>query len=149
MRAGAREIFTVNGFIGSVNGVKRFIPNSAPHTRQQMDSIPEGKRVSMTLSEWDVIRSDAQLAYHFVLVTYLAKHTGFTKDEMHDAVMRLKFGEKEVNIGGKTLMVRKSMSKSGKLKKHEVVELIEYDLELCADMDIHVPTAKELGYLPS
>lgn len=102
----------------------------------------------MTISEWDAIRSPAQLAYHWVLMKYLAEWSGFTKEEMHDAVMRLKFGEKEITLGGKTVRVRKSIAESGKLKKFEVQELIEYDLELCAENDIKVPTREELGYLP-
>lgn len=149
MKAGAREIFTVHGTIGVFDGYKRFVPNSPRYQTDEFRKIPVGKKVSMTISEFDAIRSDAQLAYHFVLMGYLAEYTGFTKEEMHDAVMRLKFGEKPVSLGGNTVMVRRSLAKHAKARKYEVVDLITYDLELCAAHDIVVPTAAELGYLPN
>lgn len=148
MKAAAREIFTAFGIIGEVDGVKKFIPASAPYVRACMSRIPDGKKVSMTITETGAIRSDSQLRYHWVLMGFLADHTGFTKEEMHDAVMRLKFGERQVRLGNRTVYVRKSMSKEGRLPKADAVELITYDLELCAEMEIVVPTAEELGYLP-
>lgn len=149
MRDGAREIFTANGMIVPVEGgLKRFVPSSPRYVRSCIDKIPAGKKVSMTIAEVGAIRSGSQLRYHWVLMGYLAEHTGFTKEEMHDAVMRLKFGEKEVRFGSHKVRVRKSISNEGRMPKHEVVDLITYDLELCAEFEIHVPTAKELGYLP-
>lgn len=148
MRAGSREIFTAFGLVGLFDGQKRFIPKSSQYVRACMSRIATGKKVTMTISETGAIRSDSQLRYHWVLMGFLADHTGFSKDEMHDAVMRLKFGEKEINLGGRKVMVRKSMSKEARLAKFEAVDLITYDLELCAEMDIRVPTAQELGYLP-
>ncbi len=41
------------------------------------------------------------------------------------------------------------MADDGDLEKWEVVELIEYDLEVCKTLEIYVPTPEELGYLPS
>lgn len=95
------------------------------------------------------MRSDSQLRYHFVLVGYLAEHCGYTVEEMHDALMRIVFGEKQVKIGDQTVMVRKSISEKGDLMKSECVELIERDLSFCEELEIIVPTPQELGYLPN
>lgn len=94
------------------------------------------------------MRSESQLRYHHVLVQYIAEHTGFTHDEVHDWAMRLVFGEKDVVIGGRSTKVRKSLADDGDVMKNEAVELIDFDLGVCADLEIVVPTAEELGYLP-
>ena len=106
-----------------------------------------GKSVSCTFSESVATRSSAQLAYHYVLMKYLSDETGYTKEEVHDAIMRLKFGTKMVRLGDKTVEVRKSVSDAAKLPKHEMVGLIEFDLETCASLGIHVPTPEQLGYI--
>lgn len=149
MKSSSREIFSAKGVIGLVDGIPRFIPSSPMYVRSCLNRVPSGKKVSMSLFEDGAIRSSSQLRYHWVLMGFLADHTGFSKEEMHDAAMRLKFGEKEIRLGNQTVKVRKSISKEGRLPKHEVVELIEYDLSLCAEFEIKVPTPQELGYLPA
>lgn len=143
-----KELFTVLGQILIVDGKKRFVPYSRHHLDVCIWRLAAEKKVTVTFYETKTMRSKDQLKYHFVLMGYLAQHTGYTREEMHDAIMRIKFGEKSIKLGVHTVKVRKSMSDGGDLSKSDVVELIEYDLELCADMDIRVPSKKELGYLP-
>ncbi len=142
-----KKLFTVLGEVQLVEGRRKFVPKSSDYLRDIVARLPLGKIVSCTFSERVPTRSEAQLDYHWVLIGLMAEHTGDTKDELHDAVMRIKFGTKLVRIGGHTVQVRKSISNIGKMTVSEVAELINYDLELCGMMDIHVPTSEELGYI--
>ena len=144
-----RVLFSVIGEVKQVDGRKRFVPKSIHHLNACISRFTVGKKVSATFSEMRFMRSDSQLRYHFVLVGYLAEHCGYTVEEMHDALMRIVFGEKQVKIGDQTVMVRKSISEKGDLMKSECVELIERDLSFCEELEIIVPTPQELGYLPN
>ncbi len=143
-----REVFTAVGEVKEVEGRKRFIPKSKRYLDDQISRLPEGTLLSVQFNQYKTMRSHDQLRYHWVLVGYLSAHTGYPKEEMHDALMRIVFGEKPLKLGKNTIMVRKSLSDQGDLAKHEVVELIERDLALCEEMEIRVPTREELGYLP-
>ena len=141
-----RVLFSIIGEVKQVDGRKRFVPKSIHHLNACISRFPVGKKVSATFSEIRYMRSESQLRYHHVLVQYIAEHTGFTHDEVHDWAMRLAFGEKRVMIAGRATGVRKSMANEGDVMKNEAVELIEFDLGVCADLEIVVPTAEELGY---
>lgn len=143
-----RVLFSVIGEVKQVDGRKRFVPKSIHHLNACISRFPVGKKVSATFSEMRFMRSDAQLRYHRVLCAYIAEHTGFTPDEVHDWAMRLALGEKRIIIAGRSVGVRKSMANDGDVMKNEAVELIEFDLGVCQDLEISVPTAEELGYLP-
>lgn len=149
MRYGNNELFSVLGTVEIIDGIKRFIPKSKAYLNSCLNRIPAGKKVSASFQIAGAIRSNSQLRYHWVLMGYLSDHTGYTKEELHDWVMRVKFGEKAITLQGITMKTRKSLSDTGKMPKHEAVELIDFDKKLCADLDIHIPTAEELGYLPS
>lgn len=148
-RSKRRDIFTSLGEVKIIEGRKRWVPFSIHYLNDCVSRLPVGRKVSATFSEIRALRSDPQLRYHWVLMGYLADHTGYTKEEMHEAVMRLKFGEKEVILAGQSVKVRKSISGGADLEKWEAVELIEYDLSLCTDLDIRVPSPEELGYSPN
>lgn len=143
-----RVLFTVLGTVAMVEGRKRFVPFSIHHLNACISRYAVGKKVSATFSEIRFMRSDAQLRYHRVLVAYIAEHVGHTPDEVHDAIMRRVFGEKEIELAGVKTMVRKSLADEGDVMKNEAVELIDFDLNLCAEYGIVVPSAEELGYLP-
>jgi len=143
-----RVLFSVIGNVRIVEGRKRFVPNSIDHLNACVSRFPKDKKVLATFSEIRYMRSDAQLRYHRVLCAYIAEHTGFTPDEVHEWCMRIALGEKDVTIDGKTVKIRKSMAVEGDVMKNEAVELIEFDLGVCEDLEIVVPTAEELGYLP-
>lgn len=142
-----RELFTILGEIKVIDEKKHFVPFSRHHMDVCIWRLPVDKKVTVTFTETKTIRSKEQLRYHFVLMGYLAQYTGYTREEIHDAVMRIHFGEKAVILGDKRTMVRKSMGDGGGLSKAEVVELIEYDLSLCDKFEIRVPTPRELGYV--
>lgn len=142
-----KDVFTILGEVRLVGDKKKFVINSPGHYQQELNQFPEGKRLACTFEEWKASRTHQQLAYHWVLVGYLAKHTGYTKEELHDAVMRQKFGVRAIHIGQMKQFVRKSISTQARFPLAQMIELIEYDLELCRELKIKVPTKKELGYL--
>lgn len=141
------ELFTVIGSFQEVMGRKRFIPNSLAHMNAKSQRVPLDVPVACTFTRHKATRSKSQLAYHFVLAGYIADHCGYTVDETHDALMRLKFGTKKVTIAGSQTEVRHSASDASGMSKADMAELIEYDLETCAQLGIRVPTAEELGYV--
>jgi hypothetical protein len=98
-------------------------------------------------SEHVPTRSEAQLAYHWVIMGYMSEHTGFTKEEMHDVAMKTVFGVVRKTYNGKVYECRQSISNSAKLPKYKVVELILWDLQECAKLEIAVPSKEELGYI--
>lgn len=142
-----KVMFSVLGEIKIVDGRKRFVPKSIGHLNACISRYPVNKKVTATFTEFRYMRSDAQLRYHWVLAKYISDHTGFTPEEVHDWAMRLVFGEKTVGICGRVTKVRKSMADEGDVMKNEAVELVEFDLNVCQDLEIVVPTAQELGYV--
>lgn len=144
------NLFSVQARIsqGETTG-RHLLPLSPHHFRAQLNRLALGKVYTLTISETAYTRSSAQLAYHFALIGYIADYSGMTKDEAHDAVMRLCFGEKEVSIGSRRTFVRRSISDSAKMPTADAVRLIDFDLELCRELEIVVPTREQLGYLPA
>lgn len=142
-----KKIFTVIGKVVLSENRKRLLPNSPEHLSACLNRLPVGKEISVTFSEKVPTRSEAQLAYHWVLLAYIADHCGYKSEDVHDAVMRAKFGTKHIKIGDLEQEVRRSISDSAKMTLSDCMELIDYDLELCRTLEIHVPTAEELGYI--
>ncbi len=143
----AKELFTILGRVKLVEGKKKFVCNSAEHMKSRMNNLPLDKEIACTFSEHTTTKSDSQHNYHYELLSYIADHTGHTKEELHDAFMRIKFGTKTVQIGGFKVSVRKSIANSSYIPKAQMAELIEFDLQSCKDLGIRVPTAEELGYI--
>lgn len=141
-----KELFTVLGRMRLIDGKKEFVPNSQKHLSSEQNRIPLNKEIAVTFSEHAPTRSKNQLAYHMVLIGYIAEYTGHSKKDMHDFVMRVVFGEKEIVIGGIKKLVRKSVADDAKMPLPEMQWLIKSDLALCKKLDIDVPTAKQLGY---
>lgn len=145
----AREVLlTVLGKIIWDGEKKRLEITSPPHFRQALQRLELGE-VALTIEKQKRARSQQQLAYHWVLLGYLSDYSGHTKEELHDAIMRQKFGVTEIQIGDIKQSVRKSVANSALFPKGDMMELIETDLELCSKLGIVVPTKEELGYLPS
>ena len=144
-----KELFTALGKIQIVEGKHRFIPNSTKYLADQLARLPVNKQISCTFTEHIATRSEQQLKYHWILIKYIADYTGYSSTELHDAIMKEKFGVKNILLAGKKVEVRKSISDKAQMPKHKMVELIEYDLEICKFYDIKVPTLEELGYIPN
>jgi hypothetical protein len=94
-------------------------------------------------------RSEQQLRYYAIVVGLIADYTGNTWEEMHESLMILRFGTKEVKIGKDTVKVRRSVSNSAKFPKGEMCELIEFSIEKANELEIVIPTRESLGYLPN
>jgi len=107
----------------------------------------EGDTGTLTITLKKPTRSEQQLRYYAVLVGLIADNCGYTWEEMHDALMKLKWGTKKVKIGNDIVEVRKSISNSARFKKTDMIEQIEFTMEKCFDLDIKVPSKQELGYI--
>lgn len=126
---------------------KRFKFNSPTYYQQMIQKAPLGKKIHVTFSTKVPTRSQQQLRYYWVVINLICEHTGYEPLELHDWIMREKFGTSEVTIRDKTHHVRRSIADVAKMKKYEAVELIEYTLQLAADLDVRLPTMAELGYI--
>lgn len=144
-----KKLFTVLGTVREVEGKKRFVPSSPEFFRTMLSKVPVDKKVSCTFSAKIPTRSESQLHYHWVLMGFISEHTGFTKEECHDWIMIDKFGTKKMKIGNTIHDVRRSIADKALFPKYDMVELIERDLEICRELEIHVPTPQELGYGPT
>lgn len=91
-------------------------------------------------------RSESQLAYYAVVVGLIADYTGETWEDMHSALMILNWGTKKVKIGNDIVDVRKSVSDKAQIPKDEMSDQIEFALSKAKELNIKVPTKKELGY---
>lgn len=146
-----KELFSIIGHIESIKDDKgynrhRFIPKSAKYLSHKLSEIPLKTELTCTFSQVKASRSQQQLAYHWVLLDLLAKYTGESKEELHDGIMRIKFGTKKIKLGKYEMEVRKSVSNKALFPKDDMVNLISFDLELCNFYEIKIPTAQELGY---
>jgi hypothetical protein len=129
-------------------GRKRVAINSEPHLRASIQRLSVGDEVVVTYSTRKLSRSDGQLRYHWALMGYLADYTGHSAEEMHEFVMRSKFGTKRIAVGDQIEEVRRSIASGARMSWGDMMELIEYDLELLAGLGIVVPSREELGYAP-
>lgn len=140
--------FNVIGEFRQVEENRRaFVPDSPAYYRDRSNRQPLNKKYQVTFSTKIPTRSEQQLAYHWVLMTYLSEHTGFTPEECHQLIKQLVWGTETIKIGKYTAQVCKSISDRALRPKYEVVELIQKGLEVCAENDIIVPTAESLGYI--
>lgn len=142
-----KELFTVLGKASIIDEKKRFVAYSPAYLNQKIASLPLDKELELKFSVHKASRTRSQLAYHWVLMGLISEHTGYTAEEAHDFCLRAKFGTKKMKLGELTMEVRRSMSDIGDLSVNEVIDLIDFDCRLCAELDIHIPTHQELGYL--
>lgn len=126
---------------------KHFVPRSRAHFLSVCNRYPEDKEIGMIPVEEVNVRSRGQLAYHRVLIRYIANEQVMSEDDVHDALMKEVFGIREYTFMGKTHQGRYSLSDAGGLRTSQVIDLIEKDLETCAFLGIVVPTKEELGYI--
>ena len=148
MKTTNKEVFSIQGSFKQVEEFRRaFVPDSPAYYRDRSNHQPLNKKYTVTFSTKIPTRSEQQLAYHWVLMSYLSEHTGFTPDECHQLIKQLVWGTETIKIGKYSAQVCKSISDKAMRPKYEVVALIEKDLEICAENEIRVPTRKELGYV--
>ena len=115
------------------------------HFFQTKTKVGDKGTIHITLKK--PTRSEAQLNYYFVICTLIGNHSGYTKEEVHSALVIEKWGVKEVKIGKITQKVRKSVSDGSKLSMTLMNELIDLALDVASFEEITVPTKEELGYI--
>lgn len=142
-----KHIFSIIGEFRDVGGRRRFIPDSEAYYQDRCAKQPLGKKFTADFTTKIPTRSQSQLAYHFVLCEYISEHTGFSVSETHELLMREKWGTKQIKIGKYTQEVRESIADIAKFPLPKMVEQINFDLSVCADLEIRVPTKRELGYI--
>lgn len=143
-----KKVFTAIAYIVMDRGKKKLQLNSSAHWQMEINKLWPGKKYAITVEEYKPARSKEQLAYYWVLLGYLADYSGHTSEELHDAIMRRKFGTKKIKVGNLEEEVRKSIADTARFPKSDMVELISEALNLCSQLEIRVPTKQELGYLP-
>jgi hypothetical protein len=130
--------------VALVNGVKSIALNSRSYYQHFLNTKTKvGDIGSLTLKLKKPTRSENQLNYYAVIVGLIADYTGDTWDELHSALMILKWGTKKV-LG---VQVRKSISNRARIPKDEMSEQIEFALKKAKELEIKVPTKQELGYI--
>lgn len=139
--------FSVLGEVVLSENKKRIQIKSPDHYQQQVAKLVAGSRVALTVEEYQPTKSQAQHNYYWALIGYLADYSGHEPTELHDAIMRQKFGTKQIVIGEVKQQVRRSIANIAKFPKAEMVELIEEVLDICRKQDVHVPTKEQLGYI--
>lgn len=144
-----KELFSVWGTIQLNEGKKKFSVKAPHYYQDRINRLNEGDVVLVTFSKKIPTRSQSQLAYYWVIVNYLSEYTGHTDMEIHDALVRLKFGTRRVKLGDMEVDVRRSISDAAKMSKEDMVYLIEFARETAEKMDIKIPSKSELGYLPN
>jgi len=142
-----KECFVIIGEFRDQEGRRRFCPDSPAYYNDRSSKQPLNKKYTVTFSTKIPTRSQSQLAYHFVLCEYISEHTGFTVSETHELLMHEKWGTKLIKIGKYSQSVRESVADIAKFPLPKMVEQITFDLSVCADLEIRVPTKKELGYV--
>lgn len=128
-------------------GEKRAKILAPAYYRHFVNSLPLGSKGVMHMTLKKPTRSQNQLSYYFVIVGLIAEYTGYDKEECHDAIMRLHFGTKIVQIGNDKIAVRKSISDRARMTKTDCINLIEFALQKAGELGIVVPTAESLGYI--
>lgn len=133
-----------------VKGIKTLVLNSRVYYQHFLNTkTKEGEIGTMTISMKKPTRSDSQLRYYWVVIGLIADHCGYNSEELHDAIMKLKFGTKKIKVGKDIVEVRKSISNGAKFRKMEMMELLDFVLEKANELGVVVPTREELGYLPN
>lgn len=142
-----QEEFTVLATVTSVDERKRVQMKSPQYYQSRIDKLPIGTELHITFSRKVLTRSQTQLSYFFVLVGYIADHTGHTVNEMYPILIEEVWEPTEILYRGQLRKVRKSISDVAKMGKLEMGELIEHALATCEELEIRVPTAEELGFI--
>jgi hypothetical protein len=142
------EEFAVLATVALVDERKRVQMKSPTYYQSRIDKLPIGTELHITFSKKVLTRSQTQLAYFFVLVNYIADYTGHTVNEMYPILIEEVWEPTEILYRGQMRKVRKSISDVAKMGKLEMGELIEHALATCSELEINVPSAESLGYLP-
>lgn len=138
---------TFSGSFKADGGTVKFAFTSPGHFMDWCRRQSEGAEFTVTFCQKKRTRSQGQLAYYWVILGYLAEYVGCKDVEMHEIVMRRKFGTKIVVVDGVREVVRRSVSDGARMPKDEMGELIEFALELAERLDVTVPTPQQAGYI--
>jgi len=140
---------TAIGTVELVDGKKRVKLRSPEHWQAIVSRLTVGGEYALTIEGLRKSRSQQQLRYYWALLGYLADYSGHEVTELHDAIMRQKFGVKQVVVGSVKETVRRSIADVARFPKEDMVELIDEVLRICQDCGVRVPSKEELGYLRS
>lgn len=139
---------TIQSLVGADGKARnRFVPHSLDYMYHCLAQFPLEGKMRVTYELVKRKHSRPQHNYHFALCNLMASHSGYTPEEMHDAMMKMTFGVKYITIAGQTFETRESMSEQAGLTVSQVQELLQKDLEVCAQLDIVVPTMQSLGHI--
>lgn len=88
-------------------------------------SLPTNRNWEIVIREHHEKRTSPQNSYYFgVVIATIAKHTGYSPDEVHELAATLFLPDGEVEIGGKTIMRRKSTAKLSKVEFGDYIDRV-------------------------
>lgn len=134
--------------VAQINGIKKIALISQRYYQHFLNTKTKvGDKGTMFLTFEKPTRSESQLRYYWIVVGLLADNCGYTSEEMHEALMVLKFGKKKIKVGKDIVEVRKSISNSARFSKLNMMDLIEFGIEKAFELNIIIPSRQELGYI--
>lgn len=106
-------------FLGTIKESKVILDNPEG-AKEWLQSI-EGKRIKYDVSEWKKTRSNKQNKYYWkVVIQLLCDYTGYTPEEMHEAI-KLKFLKKERVVNNLELPTLGSTTKLSTVEFEELM----------------------------
>lgn len=130
------------------DGIKAIELLSRPYYQHFLNTKTNvGDIGTMNLTFKKPTRSEQQLRYYAVIVGLLAEYTGDDWESIHECLMTIKFGTREVKLGKDIVKVRYSISNKAMFSKLKMIELIEYAMEKCNELGVVIPTKESLGYI--
>ena len=104
-------------------------------------STYQGPLMEVLICEYKKDRSDQQNSFYWSMVVEpFAAHTGNTKNEMHDILLKEVFGTKRIEFNGKIYEVPNRRTTSPeRMNKQEFSEYIEHCTRLAVENGVPIP----------
>lgn len=110
--------------------------------KKEVTSFFSGQSIEIIIRRKKKHRSVQQNRYYWLIVTMMAEHTGFTKDEMH-SILRYKFLKSE-RVNDNTGIVYEYVKSTTELSTIEYEEYLEHVRSFGVDeLDLRIPMPNE------
>ncbi len=138
-------------FYGTINEGKLALENKE-RLKTYLASLPPGKRYKLIIRRWRNNRSDNQNGYYWgVVIKALSDATGFTSDEMHEA-MKLMFlrrkEEVQISVDGKIkFIVMETADSTANMDTLQFEDYVEGVRRWASqELGVYIPAPNEEGW---